>query len=152
LDLSLPYVAGFFDGEGSIGVYLNGQRQGRTLRVQLTQTATPQATELLAAIRARWGGSLCLMNRAKPRQAWNWQASAGKGYLFLRDVRPWLILKAEQADLVLKWWAARPGPRRSVVDGRHLPLSDADRAAAIAVDRALRAMKRQTLTAMDDQQ
>jgi DNA transposition AAA+ family ATPase len=33
---ALPYIAGFFDGEGSIGIYLNGKKQGRTLRVQHT--------------------------------------------------------------------------------------------------------------------
>jgi hypothetical protein len=39
VDLSLPYLAGFFDGEGPIGIYTNGLGTGRTLRVQLTQMA-----------------------------------------------------------------------------------------------------------------
>ena len=107
MDLSLPYLAGFFDGEGSIGIYTNGLGTGRTLRVQLTQTVTPQSTALLTAMRDRWGGSLCPFNRTLRRNAWNWQVSAGKGIVFLRDVRPWLLLKADQADVVLTWW---PGP------------------------------------------
>jgi hypothetical protein len=76
VDLSLPYVAGFFDGEGSIGVYLNGQQRARTLRVQITQNVSPPATQLLTALRDRWGGSLCEMNRANKQKAWNWQVSA----------------------------------------------------------------------------
>lgn len=136
----LPYVAGFFDGEGSIGIYLNGQRWSRTLRVQVTQTVTPQSTALLMAMRDRWGGSLCPFNRRLRRPAWNWQVSANNGYIFLCDVRPWLLLKAEQADLVLAWWPNRAGPRRGS-DGRMLRQLPEARAADELADQVLRDLK-----------
>jgi hypothetical protein len=140
VELSLPYLAGFFDGEGSIGIYTNGQRSGRTLRVQITQTVTPHSTELLTAMRDRWGGSLCPFNRALRRNAWNWQASATNGYVFLRDVRPWLFLKADQADVALAWWPNRTGPRRGA-DGRLLPMLPDARAADELAQRLLRKLK-----------
>jgi hypothetical protein len=72
VDAFLPYIAGFFDGEGSIGIYRGGHTNGRALRVQLTQNVTPDSTELLRECRIRWGGSLSLMNRSARRPAWNW--------------------------------------------------------------------------------
>jgi hypothetical protein len=141
VDLSLPYLAGFFDGEGSIGIYTNGLGTGRTLRVQLTQTVTPQSTALLTAMRDRWGGSLCPFNRTLRRNAWNWQVSAGKGIVFLHDVRPWLLLKADQADVVLAWWPKRIGPRRGA-DGRLLPMLPETRAVDELAQRMLHDLKR----------
>ena len=140
MELSVPYVAGFFDGEGSIGIYSNGQRWGRTLRVQVTQTVTPQSTILLTAMRERWGGSLCPFNKELRRNARNWQASARSGYLFLLEIRPWLLLKADQADVVLAWWPQRAGPRRAA-NGRMLPMSPEARTAAELADRTLRNLK-----------
>ena len=137
----LPYVAGFFDGEGSIGIYKNGKTWGRTLRVQITQTVSPQATALLAAMRDRWGGSLSPFNKELRRAAWNWQASANNGYVFLRDVRPWLLLKADQADVALAWWSIRTGPRRDG-NGRMLPMLPEVRAADELADQALKDLKR----------
>jgi len=140
MELSLPYLAGFFDGEGCIGIYTNGKGNGRTLRVQLTQTVTPQSTALLIAMRSRWGGSLCQFNKELRRPAWNWQASAAKGYLFLCDIRPWLLLKADQADVVLDWWPNRTGPQRGK-DGRLLPMLPEARAADELAQERLRELK-----------
>ena len=144
MDLSqphaLPYIAGFFDGEGSIGIYLNGKKHGRTLRVQLTQTVTPQSTELMTALRDRWGGSLCPYNKALRRPAWNWQVSAASGYAFLLEVRPYLLLKADQADVALTWWANRALPRRGP-DGRRMPMPPETRTADEVAERALKELK-----------
>jgi len=82
------------------------------LRVQLTQTVSQDSTVLLTELRDRWGGSLSLYNKNLSRLAWNWQASAGKGYLFLCDIRPWLLLKVNQADIALEWWTKRPERQR----------------------------------------
>jgi hypothetical protein len=102
VDTFLPYFAGFFDGEGSIGVYTNGNKhRGRTLRVSITQNVGPEATELLKESRRRWGGALTLMNRTYARPAWIWQVSASNGVRALRDMRPYLRLKAAQADIAL---------------------------------------------------
>ena len=55
LELSLPYVAGLFDGEGSIGIYRG--REGRwNFRVQMIQNESPDALTLWMALCDHWGG------------------------------------------------------------------------------------------------
>jgi hypothetical protein len=143
VDAFLPYISGFFDGEGSIGIYRNGNTNGRALRVQLTQNVTPDSTELLRECRERWGGSMALMNRSAKRPAWNWQVSSSNGVRALMDMRPWLRLKAAEADLVLRFWDQRTFARRDS-RGRFLPLSAEIRLQAEEVEAALRAAKRLT--------
>ena len=141
MDPFLPYLAGFFDGEGSIGIYRNGnQHGGRTLRVQLTQNVSVASTLLLKECQTRWGGSLCEMNRNNKRTAWNWQASATSGVKALSDIRPWLRLKAEEADIALEWWGQRPLPRRGAA-GRYLPFSAGERDFDAAAEVRLKAAK-----------
>jgi hypothetical protein len=100
-------------------------RTGRTLRVQLTQNVSAASTLSLKECQTRWAGSLCEMNRDRKRSAWNWQASATSGVKALSDIRPWLRLKADEADIALTWWGQRPLPRRGS-SGRHLPFSADD--------------------------
>lgn len=147
MDPFLPYLAGFFDGEGSIGIYRNGRAVsgGRTLRVQLTQTATRAGTQLLEECQVRWGGSLCLMNREMKRTAYNWQASSGAGIRVLRDLRPWLRLKVEQADIVLEWWEGRPTVRPRNSQGRVLPFAPEVAARDHAAELAVKAVKHEGL-------
>jgi hypothetical protein len=52
--LTAEYVAGFFDGEGNVGIYAGGGT-GRTLRAQITQADSQDAYALLFEMRARWG-------------------------------------------------------------------------------------------------
>ncbi len=122
MDAFLPYFAGFFDGEGSIGIYKNGSRhRGRTLKVQITQNMAPCSTALLRECQVRWGGCMSPMNRKASRQAWNRRASAGRGFRVLRDIRPRLRLKAGEADIALAFWEGRGFAQRGM-DGRYLPL------------------------------
>jgi hypothetical protein len=141
VDPFLPYLAGFFDGEGSIGIYRNGNPHGgRTLRVQLTQNVSAASTLLLKECQTRWGGSLCEMNRNHKRTAWNWQASATSGVKALSDIRPWPRLKAAEADIALEWWGQRPLPRRGSA-GRYLPFSAAEHDFDVAAEGRLKAAK-----------
>ncbi|WP_448638686.1 hypothetical protein [Geodermatophilus sp. URMC 63] len=146
MDAFLPYFAGFFDGEGSIGIYGNGNklRPGRTLRVQVTQRATPRSTDLLERRQARWGGSLTVMNRRYANQAWNWQASASSGIRVLQGIRPWLYIKAAEADIALTYWQERSVVRRGM-DGRWLAFDAADRLLAERAEMALKAATRTSL-------
>jgi hypothetical protein len=96
----------------------------------------------LTMVRNQWGGSLSPYNKTLRRPAWNWQASAGRGYTFLCDIRPWLFLKAEQVDLVLAWWPTRPQPQRGA-NGRMLCMAPEARTAEKRVAQALKDMKRE---------
>jgi len=107
MDVSIAYMAGFFDGEGSVGIYGGGGTSGRTVRVQVTQNVHPASTALLDCGRSKWGGSMTVMNRSGKRQAWNWQVNGAAAIAMLRDLRPFLLLKAEQVDLTFEWWEGR---------------------------------------------
>jgi hypothetical protein len=121
---------------------MNGNKhRGRTLRVQITQNVGTEATRLLQEAQRRWGGALTLMNRSYARQAWCWQVSASKGVRALRDMRPWLRLKAEQADVALHYWDERTFERRGM-NGQFLPLSESVRQQGSAAEMQLKALKR----------
>ncbi|MBO9553478.1 hypothetical protein [Cellulomonas sp.] len=139
-DAEAAYIAGFFDGEGSLGIYSNGTT-GRCLRAQITQAESKEARETLERWRARWGGSLCTLNRSLRRHAMIWQVSGDNAADFLREIRPWLRLKADQADIAIAWQSARPATRRDE-RGRILGRTPAERARDDLAAATLVAMKR----------
>jgi hypothetical protein len=145
---SLAYIAGFFDGEGSIGVY-SGGGSGMTLRAQVTQADALGSRDLLDEFRTEWGGSICIFNRTLRRQAWNFQVGGERASRLLRDLRPHLRLKADQADLALHWFHTRPVLGRDPLSGRVLPRSSESRAIAEEVASTLRQMKSDAVTATE---
>lgn len=113
--LSLEYIAGFFDGEGSIGIYSNSNRRSRggyCLRVQVTQNQGDESQLLLDELLERFGGCSSPMNRSGKRPAWIWQVNGDDGAAFLCSIRPYLRLKAEQADVAVAWHQSRPQRER----------------------------------------
>jgi hypothetical protein len=100
--LRAEYIAGFFDGEGSVGVYRNG-RGTYHLRTQLTQNVSPLVTELLMGLREEFGGNLS-KQRTTHGVKYNWQLNSGKAVTFLATIEPMLLLKKEQANVAIAWW------------------------------------------------
>jgi hypothetical protein len=141
MDPFLPYFAGFFDGEGSIGIYPNGSGQGRTLRVQLTQNATPLSTALLHECRTRWGGAISRLNRNGKRAAWIWQASAESGAGVLEELHPWLRLKQPEAEIALAYWSERARVKRDP-GGRWIGFTTEEFDLGLRAEAALKAAKR----------
>lgn len=104
--ISAEYVAGFFDGEGSISIIKNkpesvNQHFYYVLRVHVGNVNPI----VLIKLKERWGGSLSLKSppintNAKP--CWNWNVSTNRAVAFLRDILPYLMLKGEQAKLGLE--------------------------------------------------
>lgn len=141
----LAYFAGFFDGEGSIGIYTNGNTAaGRTLRVQLTQNIDPIATSILTEAADRWHASMTIMNRTMKRPAYNWQNSGANAYATLLDLRPWLRIKLAQADVAIEWWRGR-APRQRDALGRMRPISALTVARDIKYAALLKQLKRSDL-------
>lgn len=133
----LAYIAGFFDGEGNVGIYAGGARGGRTLRAQITQANHASANDLLVELQGRWGGSISAFNRAMRRAANAWQVGGPSAYRFLSDIRPHVRLKRDQIDLALLWFESRSALRRTAA-GRIAPRPQqevmlADRVAALLV-------------------
>lgn len=101
------YVAGLIDGEGCIHV----EKTRGTYRARLTIGMTEVALHLLQELKGEWGGTLYQLRPATDRwaAAWTWYASGPIAKAILLEVRPYLRLKAEQADLVIQLEEIREG-------------------------------------------
>lgn len=104
--LSLAYVAGIIDGEGSICL-AKGKRGAWFPRIMVTNTNY----ELLEALQHQFGGSI-QSKKVYPshwRQPHVWRLQYSKAALFIIKVYPYLLVKHEQAICVKLWEAIRPG-------------------------------------------
>ena len=96
------YLAGFLDGEGSFGIYEN-RRSGFLPKVSAYQVNL-RPIELL---QETFGGSIAKDKKFYPssyRKAigYSWQISGPALYKALLELRPYLVVKAEQADCLIE--------------------------------------------------
>jgi hypothetical protein len=111
----LAYIAGFFDGEGSITIHENwrpsprGKSPNHTLQVSIGNT-DPQ---ILAWIHAVFGGSLTIRPSTKPRhrEVTQWIIRSNGASTFLRAVLAFLRMKKEQALIGISFQDERGGYR-----------------------------------------
>lgn len=98
----IAYIAGIIDGEGTIGVYKGGAPYSYSLRLIVSNTHVP----MLEWLHVRVGGSLTRNGtgyKTRHKQGWQvvlWQAHAAA---VIQACRPFLIVKAPQADLGLRF-------------------------------------------------
>ena len=119
---SLEYIAGFFDGEGSVGIYGNGQKSGHSLRVQVTQNYTLESKELMSHLHVVYGGYLGESFNRKGNLNLHWQLSGEKTAKFLEDILPFLHIKNTQVAFALQWNTMKPKKERGKA-GKYLPFS-----------------------------
>ena len=100
------YIAGFVDGEGHISIhYHSGKWSGHGVFVKITNTNL----EVLAWIATHFGGALRKERNRKNVEGKGWKPTADvqwgarKAVEFLREIRPYLRLKARQADIVFEF-------------------------------------------------
>lgn len=143
----VEYHAGFFDGEGSIGIYKNGSSVWH-LRTQVTQNISVESTLLFEELRSLYGGNLAQMKSAIYQRgaAYNWQLNGANAVAFLDIIRPHLRLKAEQADIATAWYALSMKPSRDA-RGRQVAY-ERDRPIDIGAARLMKALKRQSIDAV----
>ena len=103
--VDLAYMAGFFDGEGSVSLYIKGKRY--ELQVCLSNTNE----WVVRLFQFNFGGGVYLdkRNEKNPnhRDAWRWQLRAKKAVKFLNVLHPYLILKKPQSALATSFQARR---------------------------------------------
>jgi len=139
-ETDLAYLAGFFDGEGCVGVYPNSHRTGHYLLVQLTQNDDAVARALLESVRDRWGGSIREQRTSTGRVKLGYGVTSDKAAVLLRDLLPYLRGKREQAEVAATWQEGRvAGPRGP--SGRLVPRSDEARQRDAAVAAHVKALK-----------
>jgi hypothetical protein len=112
-EISLSYIAGFFDGEGSIGIYTRKNRyNGTQLRVQLVQNKTKKSSYILNFLKNKYGGNISEQKTLSGKIKFNWQLNPKGVLIFLTDIEPYLILKKTQAQFALHWLKTKPKIRR----------------------------------------
>jgi hypothetical protein len=99
--VELAYVAGLIDGEGYIGIMKHAARPSYSVRVDIGMT--DKAEQVLKAVHRQFGGLLHHheSKNSKWRAEMNWQLNGADAAEFLRRVLPFLILKAEQAEVAI---------------------------------------------------
>lgn len=110
--LELSYLAGIIDGEGCVTL---GKRYNRyTLTVLFVANTDRRLIEWLAGIHGR--PSQVKEQKGNRKPCWRWQMTGRAAEAILRQVRPYLKLKGEQADIVLR--LERAAPQRDPRTGR----------------------------------
>lgn len=136
----LAYLAGIIDGEGSVGLYSKqtskADQHSISLRVCVTNTSRTLIDWLMTTTNL---GSVRELTKTAftKRQAWGWSVCSRQAVELLRLVRPWLIVKGPQADIVLAIAAMEKteGIRQGVKPSNEL------RAARIEAARTVKALK-----------
>lgn len=133
----LAWAAGIVDGEGSIGIYRAPQRRYPGLfsyRVSLHVANTDP--RMLLRMEDIFGGRIYPMRKSSGQQRplGQWVALNADALTALRAMRPYLVCKADQADVALQYrtgrrglrvtreqYAVRDGLIREIADLKRLP-------------------------------
>ena len=112
--LRAEYIAGFFDGEGSVGLYASRSSKRHALRVCINQVVNPASQALFDDLKATFGGGLSYPKRQKTHHnpAVSWSVYGDEAATFLRWILPHLLLKKEQVELVVGWQEKYTGNRK----------------------------------------
>lgn len=101
------YLAGLFDGEGSVLIQPCG-----SLSIKLDNTDLP----VLEFLVAQFGGPIYRCRpRARRKTCFSWQVYGDVAEAALRKMLPYLIVKRNQADLALKIRNTPPGQRAKML-------------------------------------
>lgn len=110
------YLAGFIDGEGSIGIYRKKQRNksGRCLEVQISQTQTIETRLVLNKLKEKYGGCITDKHCYGNQRPWiRYKASSLRALQLIRDIYPYLIIKKNQAKVAIEYYEKKISPDRA---------------------------------------
>jgi hypothetical protein len=99
----LPYLAGLIDGEGHIGIGVSKNPKGE--RRWYLRFACHQVNPApLLLLKERFGGSIVFTERnGTHRSLHEWLSGSMLAYEAIKALRPWLIVKAAEADLAIEY-------------------------------------------------
>lgn len=113
----LAYIAGIVDGEGYIGIKTSHHERGRR-GYRLCVTVTNTDLWLMNHLKFAIGGGLVMLHKTpvSRQQCWQWQISDKKAGEFLKLILPYLHLKRPQAELAIKFQAAKGRSTRGLTE------------------------------------
>lgn len=100
----IPYLAGFFDGEGTISIS-HYKRDGGGYQLQIAVSQNERAP--LEIFQTRFGGKIYSQKWEKVKRAfYSWQlTNREEKRVFLEAVSPFLIVKKREAEIALAFLA-----------------------------------------------
>lgn len=106
---SLSYIGGLFDGEGAVVIVrdVDGKSCSYSLRTVIGMVK-PEGVQL---VHSHLGGQLSLVE-TKGSPVWIWTAHSSDAYHFLKTIRPYLLVKTEEAEVGIKFFEEYQGPGR----------------------------------------
>lgn len=100
MDTELAYLAGFFDGEGCVSIVRNSKTNNLTLTVSISQL-NPLP---LFLCQRRFGGSIHRERGTRGfRNRVSWQTASRLAVAALKAMRPYLMVKADEADVAIAY-------------------------------------------------
>lgn len=101
--LDIRYIAGIIDGEGSI--QLKVESRNGVYRLYPTVVVKMTNYKLVKTLHEEFGGSFSTIKSDGVRKiSYVWQLANTTNKLFLEKLLPYLIVKKEQANLVLDYY------------------------------------------------
>ena len=111
------YIAGLFDGEGSIAVtYSRPSPTRRRGHYNLLVAINMSHESTIASLHRRFGGSQRTYQPTRGRRLYGWAVGEWRAIRFLRTVRPFLHVKRAQADLAFRFMETKRAEHRKLFD------------------------------------
>jgi hypothetical protein len=103
------YAAGFIDGEGCLAITSRRKPEGRATYYETLMVVSQIDPAPLRELQAAFGGSIHILHTEyRIRKAWRpahrWHLSGTRLRACLQSLRPYLRVKAAQADLMLEFF------------------------------------------------
>ncbi len=102
---SIAYLAGLFDGEGSINIFKQAKKEDRVYpRYFLEISIINTHKGVLQWVLENFGGRLSIEQEPKRHhRTWRWRASSNEAYHVLLAMFPYLLVKKEQARVAIEF-------------------------------------------------
>ena len=118
------YIAGLFDGEGSVTIIKSTRADCRVIQLQVYINLTLRERFLIEQLQEGFGGSIHLVKNRSPKHAayWRWTIVGENAATFATTIAPLAHLKRRQLELVMEFQAAKRStgnrPRTTPVDAQ----------------------------------
>lgn len=121
-EASLAYIAGLFDGEGSVTITRRKQWNYFFLTITITNTNK----DVISKLQELLGGSVHhkIYKNPKYKQGWYWQANTKRAGLILEKLLPYLIIKRGKAEIAIQFQNHIRKGFKQGTDGRAVALSE----------------------------